>query len=184
VKRHLFNALAAVSMVLCVAILAIWLCGGWVDNSGRFKPLPGRWEFTSDGHRGFMQIVLLHHSNTRIVGPIIPSGSSAVWDAWERRFPPKVRVQNYADYGFGFEYGPLVAVDATHHAMEFGTRTWVMLPFGFVAALFGTLPIVALFISLRRRSSVRQGMCAACGYDLRATPERCPECGVIPAKME
>ena len=48
------------------------------------------------------------------------------------------------------------------------------------AFLFGLLPCLYAFVVLSSRhfrGSKIEGHCPICGYDLRATPDRCPECG-------
>lgn len=45
-----------------------------------------------------------------------------------------------------------------------------------------SLPLAGLWATrvARRKELAPRGLCRKCGYDLRATPQRCPECGTIP----
>ena len=54
-------------------------------------------------------------------------------------------------------------------------RYSVYVPHYAVALAAGILP--AAWLRRRWLRSDRRGLCRACGYDLRATPDRCPECG-------
>jgi rubrerythrin len=58
-----------------------------------------------------------------------------------------------------------------------GVPTW------FVAILAALLPAAWIVRNHRHRHQKQRlanGQCVSCGYDLRATPDRCPECGATP----
>lgn len=57
--------------------------------------------------------------------------------------------------------------------------TYIAIPIWFLLPLFGFLPGRAVVRRLRERRHARAGTCRVCGYDLRASPQRCPECGTV-----
>ncbi len=53
----------------------------------------------------------------------------------------------------------------------------VWCPIWFPIVLFGVMPAVWVVRFRTRRERSLRGRCRRCGYDLRATRDRCPECG-------
>jgi hypothetical protein len=62
---------------------------------------------------------------------------------------------------------------------------FIIMPIWLVLLLLAVslAPYFAYLVRLRRKNfRLRSGLCGNCGYDLRATPDRCPMCGNIPLK--
>src|SRR3954471_20038029 len=62
----------------------------------------------------------------------------------------------------------------------------IIFPLWLPALLFAIAPIYWLLFAPHRRRAKRAklGLCPTCGYDLRASPDRCPECGRVAATLE
>jgi hypothetical protein len=67
-------------------------------------------------------------------------------------------------------------------ARRWGLSWWAIM-LAWITAVVSLMTFLYVNLAYRRsreylRSALRSaGRCAGCGYDVRATPDRCPECG-------
>jgi hypothetical protein len=110
------------------------------------------------------------------------SGRTVLQVHWQRRV---ASFKDVTDWGFwkrmGFKYSRSPEVSPRTISYNGARQRWyVATPYWFIAIVTGIVPALwlrRLYWARQARQRVARGLCAACGYDLRASKERCPECG-------
>jgi hypothetical protein len=172
-RRIILNALTVLSLLLCVATTGLWVRSYRAyDEIGFAKG--DRWSAMVASSRGG---ILCGFRGT-YSEPVEQHG----W--WRHRY-----LANPFDFSWGSLPGFYVLFDHCGFALEGAKMNqthyhMVIVPTWFILLVMFSLPFQ--WWRQHRRDSKRKllGLCGNCGYDLRATPDRCPECGTIPAKVK
>lgn len=101
------------------------------------------------------------------IGPFPPNG----WRYIANVPPSYVTAGDPVARFLGFDLMSISGTNGPHYAYS---NRLIAFPYWFAVFWFMLLP---LHLLLKRRRHVSPGCCRKCGYDLRATPGRCPECG-------
>lgn len=174
-KRRVFTLAAGVSLVLCLATAALW-----VRSYMRLDSVVLRRSTITDSIWSLRGSIALSRTEHRSGGRsshgkpeveyhAVPAEGFVGPNAWASSFAG-ARTIRYAFLGFGF----LRASDPLTQS-----NRWLWFPHWFAALLCAIIPALYLHAVLRTRRVVRLNLCPTCGYDLRATPDRCPECGNV-----
>lgn len=170
--RHLFTILSVMSLLLCAATCVLWVRTHW------------RWD-------------RINHEcgnlRTRVVGTC-DDGCYAqlIAQSWGTPKPiswsysadrPGTSLFQTADWSC-----PGLAAGRTDYGtLQMGTLPpltirgrYILIHFWLLVAATAVPPAFAMLRRHRNRPAL-PGLCQSCGYDLRATPDRCPECGIVAA---
>jgi hypothetical protein len=89
------------------------------------------------------------------------------------------------DLWYGHKLFPGVILHWEPKTTEWYTRA-IAIHWGLLTLAFGIFPAIHMVRAARARQKLRENYCQNCGYDMRATPQRCPECGAgraVPVPM-
>lgn len=170
---RLFTAASVVSLLLCTAAIVLWVRSYWIADDVERIGSRTVWTFTIS--RGRVEF----HYEPEADTAYSPLG----WQRKSSASPSELKVDVpgnplgipgvdiYRVYVNAFGFGLWTFQETAASARIY----WLIVPFWFVALVFAIPSILLARKHWRPRHSHLH--CQTCGYDLRGSTDRCPECG-------
>jgi len=129
-----------------------------------------------------LRALRVHRGQIAFLNVRSPAESTSIWSRldWQEGLGTAVdqldaemrpRLSNL--FGFGVDRATSRGITVDTFAVPY----WPLIVLSLV------VPVLVLRRDVRTRRRGRLNQCLACGYDLRETPERCPECGAQGARL-
>jgi hypothetical protein len=182
--RYLFNTLTAVSLIVCAGASVLRVRGARTADYVEV----GYWNrhphprYANLGIGTATRLLVLHHDG-RLAAGLYTGGCIDGSSGRIRRGPG-----DHGEHVLWTQPASAVEITAAERLIA-SAQAWpdpraqrgsVFLRDHWLILATAALPATRLLRRLRRRAPTAQAnTCSICGYDLRATPNRCPECGTI-----
>jgi hypothetical protein len=169
-------------LLLCGTVTALWIRSYFVpDMISSLESWVTRTDKSTDNHLSYSYIVSSrgHVSASKTNGYLSYDGptTSRKWK-WSHQVPETDYPKNFwTDLGFINVHIESGGLGCSHY---WDTRV-VGMPYWLLTAILIALSTFQIRYLYRRDGTRCIGVCSKCGYDLRATPYRCPECGKVPS---
>jgi len=165
VFRRFLLILCAMSLLLGTATIALWIRSYWFEYDVVRQDHPYSEQLAANSCEGRLLInrICLRQ----------PGGGSSDWSLY------KIDLATIRKNASDLPTQPIRMFDLLHSFASGSRERDIVFPHWALAAI-----LLALSAGLYLQSRIardhalrRHGLCIQCGYDLRASPDRCPECG-------
>ena len=167
--RRLLNLLTLLSLLLCAAVIVLWVRSYFTTAYDRIS------------YTGATRVYDLYFHPGRILVSTAPGHTS---EDGEFTYESEAAPVSMALFLHELTREPnrwWFSCSSSVHTS--GRRSYDIIVPTWAPFLVTAAPSAMYLVSRRRRHRSSRQFCAQCGYDLRATPNQCPECGT-PRKPE
>ena len=181
--RLLFTLCSATSLMLCVAVCALWMRSGHTADTVQFARGHELDLYSAEGR---LTVRVLQLRTVPPAGPFATPPGGWRFEAGHRSEPAQYFWYTPDEWFHWVDWeGTSMLIDERNAERARLAARWprvaheyrLTFPHWAAASVGLVVPGYAVVRRLRRRRRREWGRCLTCGYDLRASPERCPECG-------